>query len=305
MSIPYGLLALVQERIAGVLERPGNGLLPELSITGKLLSQLRDADIKTPRGLELRLGKLLDAADLGDLVGPPDDERLLAKLRGHVGGIAKELLDGRSIGPITDSMKAIFRVSDGDSIDLGGILRRQASIAVSFATTLKNLADPRTVIAIREGWTQYFFGEHGFVTIDGIPIVPPDQLGALTDRLLESGPEMLKSALSERKADRYVRDLIRVLLEVVGDIRYDGLRGRYQALLDRLDGTESQTKAVRWFRGVGSQAEAIVTSAVEEASLGVAQFQTNPLIAAAAATYGGTAARKAAQHVFLSETERP
>lgn len=305
MSIPYGLLALVQERIAGVLERPGNVLLPELSVTGKLLGQLRNADIKTPRGFELRLGKLLDAADLGDLVGPQDDDRLLAKLRGRVGGIAKELLDGRGVGPIADSMKAIFRVSDGDSIDLGGILRRQASVAVSFVTTLKNLADPRTVTAIRDGWTHYFFGEHGFVTIDDIPIVPPDQLGALKDRLLESGPEVLKSALSERRADRYVRDLIRVLLEVVGDIRYDGLRERYQALLDRLEETEARPKAVRWFRGVGSQAEALVTSAVEEATLGLAQFQTNPLIAAAAATYAGTAARKAAQHVFLSETERP
>lgn len=305
MSIPYGLLALVQERVAGVLERPGNDLLPELSISGKLLSQLRDSDIKTPRGFDLRLGKLLDAADLGDLLGPQDDDRLLARLAGRVGGIAKELLDGRGIGPIADSMKTIFRISDVDSIDLGGILRRQASIAVSFVTTLKNLADPKTVTGIREGWTQYFFSEHGFVTIDDIPIIPPDQLGDLKDRLLESGPWMLKSALSERRADRYIRDLIRVLLEVVGDIRYDGLRGRYQTLLDRLGETDAQKKAVRWFRGVGSQAEAVVTSAVEEAALGVAQFQTNPLIAAAAATYAGTAARKAAQHVFLSETERP
>lgn len=37
----------------------------------------------------------------------------------------------------------------------------------------------------------------------------------------------------------------------------------------------------------------------------MAQFQTNPLIAAAAAAYAGTAARKATQDVFLSETERP
>ena len=43
--------------------------------------------------------------------------------------------------------------------------------------------------------------------------------------------------------------------------------------------------------------------AVEEAVLGVSQFQTNPLLAAAASTFAGTAARKAAQHVFLSELE--
>ena len=93
-------------------------------------------------------------------------------------------------------------------------------------------------------------------------------------------------------------------LEAVGDIRYDDLPARYQSLLDKLQGAEGQAKARRWFRGVGSHAEAIVTSAVEEATLGVSQFQTNPLVAAAAATYAGTAARKAAQHVFLSQTER-
>src|SRR2546426_8865386 len=116
MSIPYGLLALVQERIAGVLERPGNGFLPELLINGTLLSQLRDARVKTPQGFGLSLGKLLDAADVGDLVGPKDDDGLLAKLRGRVGGIAKELLEGQSIGPIADSMKAIFKLSDGNSV---------------------------------------------------------------------------------------------------------------------------------------------------------------------------------------------
>jgi hypothetical protein len=46
-----------------------------------------------------------------------------------------------------------------------------------------------------------------------------------------------------------------------------------------------------------------VTSAVEEACLGVSTFQTNALIAASAGTFAGTAARKATQHVFLAELE--
>jgi hypothetical protein len=200
-------------------------------------------------------------------------------------------------------VRAIFKNSGGSTVDLGGLLRREGSIAVSFVTTLRNIADPRTVTGIRDGWTHYFFAEQGFVTVDDVTIVPPDQLGALKSQLMESGPEVLKSLLSERKADRYVRDLIRVLLEVVGDIRYDNLRERYQALLSRVGDADTQAKATRWFRGIGSHAEAVVTSAVEEATLGVATFQTNPLIAAAAATYAGTAARKAAQHVFLSLAE--
>jgi hypothetical protein len=68
-----------------------------------------------------------------------------------------------------------------------------------------------------------------------------------------------------------------------------------------LVGEDNQTKARRWFKGAASLSESLVTSAVEEASLGVAQFQTNAVIAAAAATFAGTVARKATQHVFLSE----
>ena len=48
-------------------------------------------------------------------------------------------------------------------------------------------------------------------------------------------------------------------------------------------------------------AESGVMTAVEETLLGIGQFTTNPMIAAAAGTYAGAVARKATQHVFLSE----
>jgi hypothetical protein len=54
---------------------------------------------------------------------------------------------------------------------------------------------------------------------------------------------------------------------------------------------------------VSGVAESQAMSAVEQATLGVSTFQSNPLIAAAAGTFAGTAARKAAQHVFLSELD--
>ena len=72
-----------------------------------------------------------------------------------------------------------------------------------------------------------------------------------------------------------------------------------------MDLVRDQDKATRWFKGAASMAESLVTSAVEEALLGVAQFQTNPMLAASAATYAGTAARKATQHAFLSHIPIP
>ena len=64
-------------------------------------------------------------------------------------------------------------------------------------------------------------------------------------------------------------------------------------------GSAEQETAKRWFVGFAAMAEAGVCSAVEETLLGIGTFQG--LDAAAAGAYAGTAARKATQHVFLSE----
>ena len=105
---------------------------------------------------------------------------------------------------------------------------------------------------------------------------------------------------SQRTADQYIRDLIRLVVEAVDDARYD-LAKRLEVQLDLAK--DKRDKYEDWFKGFSSMAEGAVTSAVEEACLGVSTFDTNPLIAASAGTFAGTAARKATQHVFLSELE--
>jgi hypothetical protein len=74
-------------------------------------------------------------------------------------------------------------------------------------------------------------------------------------------------------------------------------------MLTHMATDEKREKFADWFKGFSAMAESTVMGAVEEATLGVAAFQTNPLIAASASTFAGVAARKAAQHVFLSELE--
>ena len=54
-------------------------------------------------------------------------------------------------------------------------------------------------------------------------------------------------------------------------------------------------KFVAWLRGFSTMAESAAMRAVEVGTQGVAEFQTNPLIAAAAGSFAGTAARKLAQ----------
>jgi hypothetical protein len=96
---------------------------------------------------------------------------------------------------------------------------------------------------------------------------------------------------------------VRLMVEAADDVRYHDLKRRYGAVLALLGDGDTQRKFASWFKGFASMAEAAVMSSVEEACLGVAAFQTNALLAASAGTFAGTAARKAAQHVFLSELE--
>jgi hypothetical protein len=180
---------------------------------------------------------------------------------------------------------------------VGPLLASQLSIVVSFATTAA-LLPAKAGPAIEDAVLRYFFTPEGFETVDGSRLVAPIHLG---DVDLGSAGE-LKAVFSERTAERYVRDLIRLMVEAADDARYNDLRARHSALLE-LVGKEKRTKYKNWFKGFSSMAEAAVTSSVEEACLGVSSFQTSALIAASAGTFAGTAARKATQHVFLSELE--
>jgi hypothetical protein len=142
---------------------------------------------------------------------------------------------------------------------------------------------PHPNLPPQKAYLAYFFGAHGFVTVDGIPILPPMHFGEMIpfDPVTLAGElDKVKGLLSEKTADRYVRDLIRVTVEAAEDARY-GLRRRNASLLASV-GEAKQAKAIRWFKGISSLAEALVTSAVDEVVLGIAQFETNALIAASA-----------------------
>jgi hypothetical protein len=176
----------------------------------------------------------------------------------------------------------------------GSFLEGQFGIALALITTLKNLANPSFPRAIADAALAYFFCPEGFVTVDEIQLATPMQFSGTPQT-----PADIRGALAPRTSDRYVRDLISIIIEAAGDVQYQ-LRDRYHQMLTLLT-TPQQEVAKRWFKGFASMAEAGVLSAVEETLLGLSQFSANPLIAAAAGTYAGMVGRKAAQHVFLSE----
>jgi len=273
----------------------------------------------------LGAGRLIDGFDLDDLFGnlgsvidrkggKPSLNLGALKLPdtpilGHLKQLADRLLaDGNPIATIRNQLDGLRQ--DGRLTALPavvhGIVGRQVALGISFITTLRNLVNPDLPPQIVKGWMDYFFAEGGYTTLDGIQIVSPGQSGPGGPDLSVAGLQKgLKGLLNERSAEQYVRDLIRILVEVGGNVRYNHMDGRLLVLGTKVQDEANKKKAVRWFKGAASMAESLVTSAVEELALGVAQFQTNPVLAAAAATYAGTAARKASQHAFLTAAGVP
>jgi hypothetical protein len=321
----YALLAAIQNRAASVLNDFRG---PDDAVAPTPLFELLKSDAELPADIKMfDVPSLLDRLNLDGLLpsigsrlrglkeGLGDLDLDLDKLDlGKLKDFGKNLLDG---DPITVVRKAIddLRGNLGDQSvaeTLHGIVRRQVGIGISFVTTLRNLTDVNLPGRVLDGWKQYYFSAEGFQTVDGIQIVAPahdDPVATLKSAALNAGDlkqglKGLRGLLGQRSAEQYVRDLIRIVVEVGGDTRYR-LRERLPELQRMLADPAKAAKAERWFKGASSMAEGLVTSAVEELSMGVAQFQTNPILAAAAGTYAGTAARKASQHAFLADAGFP
>jgi hypothetical protein len=304
--LAYSIIALIQDRAARFAQQAP----PTIAMMdgSSLLDQLLNDRIEIPKELKFDFPALLDLLDLTSLLEQPNPlSAILDIFVDRPGDVIRRLIEAKHPAERKAAIKSLFEWNRAEDVrvianTIGPFIERQFSIALSFVTTLKNLGDPTLWKGIPDAYITYFFGANGFTTVDGIPILPPMHFGdiiPLDPVTLTVEFDKVKGLLSEKTADRYVRDLIRITVEAAEDARYE-LRTRYSSLLVRV-GDARKAKATRWFKGISSLAEALVTSAVEEVVLGVAQFETNALIAASAATYAGTAARKAAQHVFLGE----
>ncbi|HKA54374.1 MAG TPA: hypothetical protein VKJ47_12000 [Candidatus Binatia bacterium] len=293
------LTALIYGRV-GKLLADGTGsqlakIQPKPGVQN-LLQQLR-GDTQLPQAeLDVFSGLL----DLHDLVSDRDLGDQLHDFFAEQVNVVKRLVEANSPAEILAISREVVTGQLQDLRDtIVPLIGRQFGIALSFVTTLRNLPTPEAKNAIQDAVLRYFFSKEGYETVDKTQIVAPVHLADLDLKQLGQA----KALFSERTAERYVRDAIRLIVEAAGDVRYLGLKKRYDAMRDHMPNDEKKNKFTDWFRGFSSVAESTVTGAVEEACLGAAEFQTNPLIAASASTFAGTAARKAAQHVFLSELE--
>ncbi len=290
----FAMVAFIQDAVARALA--GKVALARIeAAAGTDLAHELASGASIPRNLALDFSPLLDILNLTRL-GEASIETILRSFIDPTGELTR-IFEGDDPAAIFARTLDFFRRKP-ELASLGGVfgsfLEGQFGIALSLLTTFKNLASPKLPRAIADACLEYFFGADGFMTVDGIRITPPMQKSGAPQALGD-----LRGFLSEKTGERYLRDLIAVAVEAAGDIQYD-LRERYPRVVARIDSAARDT-AKRWFVGFAAMAEAGVTAAVEETLLGIGSFQGNRLIAASAGAYAGTAARKATQHVFLSE----
>jgi hypothetical protein len=325
------------DSLLGQLTGPGEGP-PRISIgfgldiVGTSISTLLNA-LPTPVGGPFALLKGRDLSDLADGVRKA--------LRGQLGLLEKQhetivgLIVAQNPGDLREAADKLFAgVLDGLGGAAGGggpvgesvsrlrqLVGGDVGIALPFATILNAVqragqdaaAVPQSV---ERGLLDYFFTADGYKTVDRENVVAPVHVSDIKDAVVGAVQQrdlsgtQLRGLFSKTTAERYLRDIIRIIVECA----YDAARhvtdpnGRFGTVVSGLRSRASQAKPadaierqfVTWFRGFASMAESAAMRAVEVGTQGVSEFQTNPLIAAAAGSFAGTVARKLAQDSFLT-----
>ncbi len=316
VSIAFGL-DILGNSISGLVGDLGDLPTPSAGPLAFLkTSALADLKAKVREALGRRVGLLdRDQDAIADMVTAQDPSGLRE--------VADRLFDGvlDVFGGGAETRGAAF----GAVSRLRQLLGRDVGIALPFATIFNALQRAgRDAAAIPEnvesGLLSYFLTREGFTTVDRERIVAPVHLsdvseafvGALEHRDLAG--LQLRGLLSKATAERYLRDTVRIVVEAAYDAGrgLTGPGGQVTAVTSELRNRSSEGKPadaierqfVTWFRGFAAMAESAAMRAVEVGVQGVSQFQTNPLIAAAAGSFAGTVARKLAHDSFLAVLRR-
>jgi hypothetical protein len=250
---------------------------PVLKGGGRNLLTAINSDQKYPQ--------ISDVGGIGDIVAALSGDDISNDIKRITGAVT-------SANPL-DLLKAILTVGVQLPSLVEGFLSHQLEVAVSLISFVNIVSNPvGAANALESAYGDYFFGG-GYTTVGDQKITPPSLPAA------SSTPKEIGSFFSEKTGQRYVRDLVRVGVEAIGNQVWR-LNDCYKAL-SSTPAIKNVDKAKQWFSGFSDYAESAVTAAVEQAAQGAASFQTNPLIAASVATAAGTSARKAAQTTFFAE----
>lgn len=204
----------------------------------------------------------------------------------------KELINSTSFDDFVDNLRELVTVEQFKKAPdvLRGIVHMEIGMVLSFITVLKNFEGLR-MEDYAESLNQYFFSQAGYKTVSGDLIMRPRFPKV---RNLEDA----RGIGNQINAERYIRDITRVIVETAGDALYD-LRPRYVRLVQQYQ-EDSRKKLIDWFDSFGDLAEASLLPAVEGIINGAFNLNLNSLVAAAIGTFCSVTARKATEHSYLA-----
>ncbi|MDD5451273.1 MAG: hypothetical protein PHT49_05205 [Desulfovibrionales bacterium] len=219
-------------------------------------------------------------------------ESLLAGVTKELQNDFKELINSTSFDNFVDNFRELVTVEQFKKAPdvLRGIIHMEIGLVLSFVTVLKNF-ERLQMEDYAESLNQYFFARDGYKTVSGDLIMRPQFPNV---RNLEDA----RGIGDQINAERYIRDITRIVGETTGDALYD-LRPRYVRLVQQYQ-SDSIKKLIGWFNSFGDLAEASLLPAVEGIINGAFNLSLNPLIAAAIGTFCSVTARKATEHSYLA-----
>src|SRR5262245_13636835 len=308
--------------VSGAGPSPAGG--SKLPNPGELLAQVRNALRGQLPFLPQQGGTSGSGGVIESLVGLLDNDSK------DIDGVAKAFQD--RFNTILKGLVRPGRADDDASVGrLKQSLCKHTGIIMPLAAIANAVRGPQNAAdvphSIEQGLLAYFFSADGYKTVDEESVIAPvhlSDLKTIAAGAIDTGPgpaggpsagplKQLKGLATTATAEQYLRGTTRVIVESA----YDALRGlrdtggaagRYGTVTTKLrarkpspaDQEAVVAKFVTWFRGFSSMAESAAMRAVEVGTQGVSEFQTNPLIAAAAGAFAGTVGRKLAQDSFLT-----
>lgn len=202
----------------------------------------------------------------------------------------RDLLKSKTHDDFINNFKDLVTIEELKKLPdvLRGILHMEVGLALSFITVIKNFKDLQ-MKDYEDSFNQYFFSDDGYKTVSGDLIIRPKL------------PKDIKEIGNQINAERYIRDMTRIMVETTGDRLYE-LRERYAKFTEKYQ-DDSKRKLIDWFDSFGDLAEASLLPVVEGIINGAFSIELNPLLAAAIGTFCSVTTRKATEHSYLSLLE--
>lgn len=246
-------------------------------------------------------------------------DNLLKDILQELSNDLSDLLKSNNLSDFKDNLHALVDIDALQAVPdvIKSLVQMNADLAVSFAMSIKNLAHLE-LKSYEEAILEYFFAEEGYRTVSGKSIEAPRLFSApqwvwpddiptdpaalekeirMVKAMVKDLEKQIRTAKDQMTADRYIRDISRIGVEVTGNQRY-GLPGRYDALKKKFS-QPPQDKLVRWFDSFGDLAEASVMPVVETTLAGIGSIQLNAHVVAGVATFCAVTVRKATEHAYL------